>query len=285
MKPTRAAQVQPTPKKDTEAFSWLLAQDLPNTQDQLIELVDAFFVNIHPLRSFGFIHKPSLLKQFDGCEWSGSWQQDSPDALMLVICALGAKFCALNYCDDSQLADGLALSAGSQWARKAQQLILLSLNKASIGITMATVLLHEHELRMGNYANAFMLTGLSVRMAQALQINLESSSNNLCSGETGPSSMTKEARRRLMWSIYIMDSWVWNGVDELTLLDESDIKIQLPCSDIKFELQQFCIVETLHPGAHLSFLSSGDSMKGKVEKPDLRGHFIRLVSLRRKVLR
>lgn len=265
-------------------LSWLQEETLPNEQDRLIELIEAFFINIQPLRSFGFIHKPSVLEQFDGRDWSAAWQAHQPGALLLVICALGAKFCAFNHCNTSQLADGRALAAGSQWARRAQELVFSSLNKASVETTMAIVLLHEHELRMGNYANAFMLTGLGIRMAQALQLNLESCPDVLCSGGKGLSATTKESRRRLMWAIYIMDSWVGGGVDEVTLLNEADLQIQLPCSDLSFELQHPCIVEVLEPDSYLSFTTAEDRTRGNVDAVDIHGHFIRLVGLRRKVM-
>lgn len=218
-------------------------------------------------------------------QWQSTRYEHQSNALLLVVCALGAKFCALKYYDKSQLADGLALSAGSQWAHKAYQLVFLSLNNASTETTMAMVLLHEHELRVGNYANAFMLTGLCVRMAQALQINLESSADILCVRPQELSATSKEARRRLMWSIYVMDAWVGSGVDALTLIDEANVKIQLPCSDQRFNYQEPCIMEMLQCGKYLPFVSPKDRMKGPVENLDLHGHFIRLVNLRKKVLR
>ncbi|CAN8100995.1 unnamed protein product [Discula destructiva] len=82
-----------------------------------------------------------------------------------------------------------------------------------------------------------------------------------------------------------MDSWVGGGIDELTLLDEAAIEIQLPCSDLSFELGRPCIVEALSPGVYLSSISAEDRATGNVESPDIQGHFVRLVSLRRKVLR
>ncbi len=94
-------------------------------------------------------------------------------------------------------------------------------------VSEAGVLLHEHELRVGNYASAFMITGLVVRLAQGLQINIElpSESTGVVSGRA--SVATRESRRRLMWSVSIMDVWVGSGVDELTMLDEANIKVQL----------------------------------------------------------
>lgn len=262
--------------------SWLLDPKLPRNKDRLLGLIEAFFANFHSLRLFGFIHKPSYIQQFH--DWPHKYQEHQETTLLLCICALGAKFIAPRYYDDSQLMDGAALAAGSQWARRAQQLVFLNLNHATIETTMSTVLLHEHELRVGNYANAFMLTGLGVRMAQALQINIEESSDILCTSGQGSSATTREAKRRLMWSIYIMDSWVGSGVDELTLINEADLKIQLPCSDQSFDLQKPRIVETLHPGTFLPFISPSDHIQDKVESIDLHGNFIRLVSIRRKVL-
>lgn len=238
---------------------------------------------MHSLRSFGFIHKPSVMQNLEN--WSSSWYQHQRNALVLIVCALGAKFCASRYYDDAELAGGLGLAAGTQWAREAQQLLISGLTSASVESCMAVVLLHEHELRVGNRANAFMLTGLGVRMAQALRINIESPSDVSGAGPQNPSATTKEAKRRLMWSIYIMDSWVGSGVDELTLINEADVRIQLPCSDQSFESQQSCIVEALQPGTYLPFISAEDRLQGSVQELDLQGHFIRLVSLRRKVLR
>lgn len=249
----------------------------------MLELVDSFFVNMYSLRVFGFVHKPGLMQKL--ADWPTARNMHQENALLLAICALGAKFCALHHCSESQLANGLGISAGNQWARKAQQFVFQSMNDLSVEATMAVVLLHEHELRVGNYANGFLLTGLAVRMAQALQIGMESSPDVLCLQSQTLSATQKESRRRLMWSIFVMDSWVGSGVDELTLIDEADVRIQVPCSDASFEAGKACLVETLQRGNYLSFLSPSTIAQGPVENPDIHGHFLRLISLRRKVLR
>lgn len=292
-----------TCEREPDPLAWLATPDLPRSPEKARELVDAFFVNIHSLRCFGFVHKPTVMRHLDS--WATSaWHDHQSNALLLVVCALGAKFCALRYYshdhdddEDAQLllARGVALSAGSQWARRAHQLVALRLDRASVEAAMAVMLLHEHDLRVGNYASAFMLTGLAVRMAQALQINVEEAGEEEspptvdglpCAGlPQGLSAVSREARRRLMWSIYIMDSWVGSGVDELTFVDEADLNIQLPCSDRAFESQEYSTVEMTHPGTQLSYMSPHDHMKVLVESLDLHGYFIRLVSLRRKVLR
>ena len=72
-----------------------------------------------------------------------------------------------------------------------------------------------------------MITGLAVRLSQGLGLNVESSTYPT-TANCQPSPMAlKESRRRLMWAIYVMDAWVGSGVNELTLLNESNIKVYL----------------------------------------------------------
>ncbi|KAM0810856.1 hypothetical protein AB5N19_11209 [Seiridium cardinale] len=260
-------------------FAWLVSPELPG-KDKIVILVEEFFARMHHLRCFGFIHKPSYLQQLD--EQPRKIQQGN--TLLHAICALGAKFYALKSAEHLKLPEDFALRVGNRWAAKAKMLLLMNVGYVSVQNTMAIILLHEHDLRVGDYASAFMLTGLAVRMAQALQINLEKSCHILASNDQLQWSH-REARRRLMWSVYTMDSWVGSGVDELTLIRESDIKIQLPCNERNFNLEIPCIVETLEKGAYLPFLSTEDRTKGPVDTLDLQAQFIRLLSLRRKVLR
>jgi hypothetical protein len=124
---------------------------------------------------------------------------------------------------------------------------------------MAAILLHDYELRMSNFGNAFMLSAITARMAQALQINLEHSTDILCQDSgSSPDASTKESRRRLMWCCYISDSLVGSGVDQLTLIKETDIKIQLPSNERNFLLQRACVTEVLEPGQFLKFLEQHD---------------------------
>ena len=50
-------------------------------------LVEAFFARIHPLRSLGFLHKPTFMKALD----QGQLSVEYGDAVIYVICALGAR--------------------------------------------------------------------------------------------------------------------------------------------------------------------------------------------------
>jgi hypothetical protein len=139
---------------------------------------------------------------------------------------------------------------------------------------------------MGNFANAFMLSGLITRMTQALQINLEYNTDLLCQdAETGLSATDKESRRRLMWSCYVMDALVGSGVDQLTLVEERDMKIQLPCNERNFLQQRPCLTETLEPGNWLKFIPGELDTNTILPNMGIMAYFIRHISIRKRVLR
>ncbi|KAK4862365.1 hypothetical protein LT330_010766 [Penicillium expansum] len=265
-------------------LDWLATNYLPNPS-RIAMLVEEYFNNIHPLRAFAFIHKPSFLQRLDG-ETSKEYHNH---ALLHVICALGAQFYALSYSETTtSLEPKFVLLAGTQWAKIAQRLILETIDRVTIESLMvkAAVLLHDYAVRLGNFANAFMLSGLTTRMTQALQINLEYNTDILCQDtENGLPVTAKESRRRLMWSCYIMDALVGSGVDQLTLMDERDIKIQLPCNERNFTQNVPCITETLYPGSWLKILPEDSDTKTLLPNMGIMAYFIRHISIRKRVLR
>lgn len=123
-------------------------------------------------------------------------------------------------------------------------------------------------------------------MAQALQLNHEYSTD-LFHDEpnNGPTVCSKEARRRLMWSCYIADTLIGSGVDQLTLFDEADVKIQLPCNERNFVLQVPCVTEMLPPGQFLPFVTVDMIPPRVIDNIGIVALYIRLISLRKQVLR
>jgi hypothetical protein len=131
-----------------------------------------------------------------------------------------------------------------------------------------------------------MLSGITTRMTQALQINLEYNTDILCQeAESNLPVTARESRRRLMWSCYIMDALVGSGVDQLTLMDERDIKIQLPCNERNFTQQVPCLTETLNPGDRLKRLPGDPDTNSLSPNMGIMAYFIRHIALRKRVLR
>ncbi|KAK7421828.1 hypothetical protein QQZ08_009773 [Neonectria magnoliae] len=269
---------------DTELsiHSWLVSPELPSGQN-LRNVVDQYFANIHPLRCFAFVHRPSFTRQLEK-----GFESDDEKALLHIICAQGAKFYALSLNAEDQAAkSSLIRSAGNPWAKKAELLVLTNFGKISIQRLMTCVLLYDFHFRLGEYTQALMLSGLAVRMAHALQVNIEYSPDILCaeSNEGAPPAVEKESRRRLMWACYILDAWTGSGVDQLTLLREADIKIQLPCNERNFRLRIPCVTETLGVGHVLQFLPPAIVPRRPAANMGIMAYYIRIVTLWKRVVR
>lgn len=246
-------------------------------------LVKEYFENIHPLRCYAFIHRPSFLQRIE----ESSNEDHARNSLLHIVCALGAKFYALQYTSSLKpLTHRMILSAGNEWSKKARALLSEELGQISVQNLMTAVLLHDHEIRIGNYAAAFVLTGIITRMTQALQLNVEYS-HDIFHDEpnNGPTVCSKEARRRLMWSCYVLDSLIGSGVDQLTLLKDPDIRIQLPCNERNFVLQVPCVTEMLQNGQFLPFVRADQIPPRVIDNIGIVALYIRLISLRKQVLR
>ncbi|KAF2440104.1 hypothetical protein P171DRAFT_457819 [Karstenula rhodostoma CBS 690.94] len=259
------------------SLSWLFARELP-PRSKLHQLLDAYFNNVHPIRVFAFVHKPSFMRMLDE-----SLVIDSANrALLHIMCAHAAKFHVLEYSEStSPLPREVIQAAGSQWAKIAEEMYFSDYSTISVVKLKVLVLLHDHEARLGNYAGSFLLTGLIVRMAHALQIHVESEEQP---GVTNDVSL-RESRRRLMWACYMVDVWAGSGVDQLTILNEMDIKLQLPCNERQFLLQIPHVTETLRPGEVLDPTSTETIPGQPWENMGMSGYFVRIAYIWKRVLR
>ncbi|CAO2654061.1 Nn.00g107940.m01.CDS01 [Neocucurbitaria sp. VM-36] len=265
------------------SLTWLFAQQLP-PKFKLHSLLDAYFNNIHPIRVFAFEHKPSFIRMLD----EGQLIDSSDQALLHIMCALGARFYALDYSESfAPLSKDLIQTAGSQWAKIAEEMFFADYSTISITKLKVLILLHDQEARTGNYAGSFLLTGLVIRMAHALQLNNEVSADVLCKEVGGsPNEVSvRESRRRMMWACYMIDVWAGSGVDHLTILSEKDLKIQLPCNERQYSLQIACITERLEKGEILDSIPAEDIPEKPSDNLGMAAYYVRIVSIWRRVLR
>lgn len=137
------------------------------------------------------------------------------------------------------------------------------------------VLICEYSIAMDQHALAFVVFGCCMRIMRLLGLD----SPKKVPASFGLVQMTQlETERRLLWSCYLLDSFLGGGVDgNLYWKDDSPI-VPLPCSDARFITQeQF----TDYDSPKLStFELLPDRSYG-----NLRSHTIYLVQLRTRVLR
>lgn len=123
----------------------LLSSQLPD-EDRIHDLVAAYFANVHPLRSFAFIYKPSFLEKLD----RGLAKNSKNSSLLHIICALGsrwefdqnyrtiANFYGSRFYALDKLENGLDLDSnkllpvGNAWAETAKQLLFRDMSQISV---------------------------------------------------------------------------------------------------------------------------------------------------------
>ncbi|PWW78103.1 hypothetical protein C7212DRAFT_183808 [Tuber magnatum] len=165
---------------------------------------------------------------------------------------------------------------GDQWAKKAQNIMVTNFAEISPERLMALVLLCEHHSRTQQSRECFMLSAFLIRAAQALDLDMGQED---APKTQDPDAITEcEARRRLMWSCYIIDLLLCSGVKRLMLWDPMNIKAQLPCQERNYTLQILCETESLYP------IRTGSPSVGSSDNLGIEAYFIRLFHIRGKVL-
>ncbi|KAG9253770.1 uncharacterized protein F5Z01DRAFT_674653 [Emericellopsis atlantica] len=259
----------------SDSLQWLLSPEIPPPR-QVRRLVEHYFANIHPIRCFAFVHKPSFMRQLD----NGINSEDD-SALLHITCAHGAKFHALSLGQFDQMpSEDFVRAAGNQWATKAEAIVLSHCGKISIHRLMATVLLCDFRHRQGEHSQALMLGALAIRAAQSLKLHRETSADILCIDTSSPSVVPRESRRRLMWACYLLDAW---NTDPLITMKESEIKIQLPCNERNFGLRIASVTETLGVGHVLQCLSPAMVPRKPADNMGIMAYYIRIVTLWKRI--
>ncbi|ORY70304.1 fungal-specific transcription factor domain-containing protein [Pseudomassariella vexata] len=219
--------------------------DVPLDHDTLIKLVKDYFRHLYPLPSYAFLHQTTVTER---CH-----DRTINQPLKLAICAITAL-----QLQRTTLSHDL-------WVQQAEQMILRQLGHPSIFHLQALLLVIRYRIESGSFSNAFMLAALAGRSAVALRLNYERS-------ELSP--LAQEARRRLFWSLFLLDDFFCVGIREFELCPRETIRLQLPCDEELFEAGQPCRTGSLH--------------QHPLEVPatiGLRGAFLRLVAIRREIMR
>ncbi|KAL2261124.1 hypothetical protein VTK26DRAFT_4687 [Humicola hyalothermophila] len=162
----------------------------------------------------------------------------------------------------------------------------MSMTVASVERVQAFLMLGLYEWsqarpRVGGMA-AWMYVGVAIRMAQALGLgdgdrepgkvfrsrHLKPAQQTLTPSQR---IIAKEIRRRTMFSCLILDRLLGCGKDRVSTIRSEDLQIQLPCSEVSFDLSEDVYTGFLKPGpGPQSTRKACDSVLGR---------FVRLVDL------
>ncbi|EIT74863.1 hypothetical protein AO1008_07788 [Aspergillus oryzae 100-8] len=110
---------------------------------------------------------------------------------------------------------------------QADQSLLLSIIAISISLTETDSSKLRCMMCLGEYSSAFPLVSLLSRFAFSLRLNYDN--QRVC-------FLAREARRRLMWAIYMLDQTWAAGLLEFTTCPVDAIYVGLPCPEETWEL-------------------------------------------------
>ncbi|KPI43034.1 uncharacterized protein AB675_2111 [Cyphellophora attinorum] len=214
----------------------------------VMRMFEAFFQHVHPIPLYSFFHKASLVQRFEAGQLDTS----------LILSMIGMT------CQLLDMGPGLR-EYGAACLQEAEALVLKNIGTPSVVMIQCLVLIIRHHAHQRRFRKAFMLFAIASRCAYALRLNYESPS--LC-------FLAQESRRRLMWSLYIIDTTMAGGARELVMCPTSSIHIQLPCQERNFEFDLAQETEPLQPEPKKALAESVGSL----------GMYVRLLWLRHRIL-
>lgn len=112
-----------------------------------------------------------------------------------------------------------------QWAEEAEQLIWQQWDSPSIPRLQALLLCINYRMESISFQRAFMLAGIAARAATAMRLNHERTDLDLVSAEV---------RRRIVWSLEVMESYFSIGLPEFELIPYETIYLEMPCREDEF---------------------------------------------------
>ncbi|RYO89566.1 hypothetical protein DL764_008555 [Monosporascus ibericus] len=176
----------------------------------MMSLIDIFFERIYPLPSYSFLHPATTKRRFR--EGRGHY------ILALAISALTAAL------DEDQ--DPNRTSA---WIQAAEQGIWQQLASPSLSRLQALVLIIHYRMVTGQFKQAFMLVAIAARSAAAMLLNHE---------RPDMDRISQEVRRRLVWSLKIVERYFSVGLPEFELCPLETIFLQFPSTEEDFGADQ-----------------------------------------------
>ncbi|OAK99950.1 hypothetical protein IQ06DRAFT_153009 [Phaeosphaeriaceae sp. SRC1lsM3a] len=172
-------------------------------------LLEAFFQHIQPMPVYSLFHKASVMHRFEaGILHPG-----------LMLALIGTTCEILDVGPSVQ-------GRGSDCLARAEAMVMEDVKSplaVKIQILVCVIQAHCRQMRM---AAAFMLLAVASRAAYALKLNHEAPNISFLEGES---------RRRLMWSLFMIDMTLAGGIRDFTMCHADTIHVQLPCEEHNFE--------------------------------------------------
>ncbi|KAF5968772.1 hypothetical protein FBULB1_10574 [Fusarium bulbicola] len=198
------------------------------SRHQVDTLLDVFFTFIYPMPSYAFLHPETTRRR---CR-----SHDVHRALPASLCAVAMLYLHrevdldLDQPQDSgrRVLSRIVASADDTgaWIRMAEESIWRSLESPSITKLQALLLVIHYYIETELFQRAFMLTATTARFATTMRLNYE---------RHDLQPVAREARRRTLWSLKMVERYFSIGLAEFDSLPMEVIYIDFPRSEEDFK--------------------------------------------------
>jgi hypothetical protein len=252
-------QQSPSPPKGSDSSRSHALFGLPS-RPEVSRILQAYFDGPHYFCFYTFIHPPTFMQMLDN--------DLIPRCLLLIVLATGLR--CLD--PDSALPDS--------WAEECRRLVIPDIfSRASTTNLQTLLLLQRYEWHRGAHLSAYFVAALATRLATALQLEAEPSSNR-SNGPPLPVTVM-ETRRRLIWSCFTMDSVPDGSTRPLrSALDPFSIEARLPCDERSYWLGLDTITDTFSNIKESNTSTPG----GRLSSSSIAGYIIQMAVIRLQVL-
>ncbi|KAJ5299276.1 hypothetical protein N7476_010833 [Penicillium atrosanguineum] len=201
--------------------------------------VTAFFEYFNSIPQYNFIHKPTFLRSF---------HHNNLDPLFLrCVCGIASRFVQPNTEDYT-----------SDWLREVEAQIWPRISEMKVQNLQILLLLICWYSLSRKISSMWTASAMAARMAYGIRLNHEADGKM--------PFVSKEVRRRLMWSIFMLDRLYAGGFPELTLCATETIHINLPCEERNFDLDIPLSTPVLKPTITTPELESGIGIMGYITR-------------------
>ncbi|KAF4883339.1 putative transcriptional regulatory protein [Colletotrichum fructicola] len=202
--------------------------DVGVPEDVVAAAVDAYFFYCHN-QPYSFFHEAHFRRRLS--------ERTVPTHLLLTIVATAGRFCSHPYFT------GRVHEASVDCANRAWKLIVSDCFTEGTGTeisavqTVALLGLFDFTAGRSRHGSAWVKVGMSVRMAQDCGLMLENA--------THLPYMEQEERRRVFWSVYLLDRLVSCGRGRPPAIVDASCHLQLPCEEVVWKNEVWSKTQSL----------------------------------------
>ncbi|MCJ1284226.1 hypothetical protein MMC26_003557 [Xylographa opegraphella] len=250
------------------------AESLPPKEIQE-HLSEVFFDCLYG-QSYHLLHKPSFMRRLR----AGT----IPPVLILAVCAVAARFSTHPQvaCSDP------AFLRGEPWAKPARDIVLRRYDEPNITILTVLLILGLHEFGTCHGGRSWMLGGMAIRMAYALQLHRELDHDPLGRKQDKSSELSftdREIRRRTMWACFLMDRFNSSGTERPPFANEENIQVQLPIKESHFQMEVPGPTESLDGSVPNPVSPDAGQVSDPKENMGVAAYLVRIIALWGRVIK